>query len=165
MKLLPTLLRPRAETEVAEPAASVSLEPIRLIMRDADLAGWVRPDGLRVSDRLATGEPLWFLPATAVGDEWVPIDTSGVLLVMPPAHVSPPERRVRRQLHEVIVRADRFWVSGTAHLMPGEEYDPYLRSTRPFLPLTGATLVSPEEQRQVDVVIVNLKQADEFRVV
>jgi hypothetical protein len=141
-------------------------EPIRLIVADEDLSGWIRPGGERVTDLLHAGGPLAFLPVTSADGAWIGIDPAELQLVVPPPHASLPERRVQRQRHEVVVRVGRWAVTGTAHLMPGEEYDPYLRSTRQFLPVTGALLSAdggPPEA--LETVIVNLKRVDEFRVV
>jgi hypothetical protein len=164
MKLLPALTRPRPQAEPAA-VATPALEPIRLILPDQDLSGWIQPTPERLSDHLQTGAPLSFLPASSVDDGWIAIDPAELLLVVPPPHVSPPDRRVRRQLHEVFARVEGYVVSGTAHLMPGEEYNLYLRSTRQFLPVTGATLEGIDGPQTLDVVIVNLKQVEEFRVV
>jgi hypothetical protein len=140
-------------------------EPIRLILPDADLSGWVRTGGERVSDLLHAG-PLMVLPGTSADGEWLAIDPAELLIVVPPPHTSPPERRVQRQRHEVVIRAGGYAVTGTAHLMPGEEYDPYLRSTRQFLPVTGALLSADGQPPEpFETVIVNLKRVDEFRVV
>ena len=141
-------------------------EPIRLILRDADLSGWIRTGGERVSDLLHAGGPLMFLPLTATDEEWVAIDPAELLIVVPPPHTSPPERRVQRQRHQVVVRVEGYAVTGTAHLTPGEEYDPYLRSRRQFLPLTGAQLSTDGQPPEAhETVIVNLKRLDEFRIV
>ena len=154
-----------SRTTDTEPAPT--LEPIRLILADYDLAGWIQPRGERVTDLLHAGAPLMFLPDSPEVGDWVPMEPSELLIVIPPPHVSPPERRVQRQRHEVIVRIGGYVVTGTAHLMPGEENDPYLRSTRQFLPLTAVTLTSEDGLRQdrAEVAIVNLKQVSEFRVV
>lgn len=153
-----------SSTDDATPAPA--LEPIRLILKDYELAGWVQSRGERVTDLLHSGEPLMFLPNTPEVGDWVPMEPAELLVVLPPPHESPPERRVQRQRHEVVVRIGGYLVTGTAHLMPGEELDPYLRSTRQFLPLTAATLASEDGQRteRVEVAIVNLKGVSEFRV-
>ena len=164
MKLLPALIRPRPQAEPAAVAAP-ALEPIRLVLPGQDLSGWIQPTSERLSDVLQTGVPLSFLPGSSVGDGWISIDPAELLLVIPPPHVSPPDRRVRRQLHEVFARVEGYVVNGTAHLMPGEEYNLYLRSTRQFLPITSATLEGVDGAQALDVVIVNLKQVEEFRVV
>lgn len=143
-----------------------ALEPVRLVLKDYEAVGWIQPRGERVTDLLHSGAPLMFLPDNPEVGDWVPMEPGDLLIVVPPPHVSQPERRVQRQLHEAVVRIGGYVVTGTAHLMPGEELDPYLRSTRQFLPLTGATLASEDGLRteRVEVVIVNLKQVSEFRV-
>lgn len=157
---------PSVSSEDATPSAPDTPEPIRLILPDDDLSGWIRPGGERVSDLLQSGAPLTFLPVVASGGEWIGIDPAEVLIVVPPPHTSLPERRVQRQRHDVIVRVGRYAVTGTAHLMPGEENDPYLRSTRQFLPITGAMLSTEGRPPEaLETVIVNLKRIDEIRVV
>ncbi|MGH2356640.1 MAG: hypothetical protein ACRDGJ_01330, partial [Candidatus Limnocylindria bacterium] len=78
------------------------LEPIRLFLKDYEAAGWVQSQGERVTDLLHSGQPLMFLPATQEVGDWVPMEPGELLIVVPPPHVSPPERRVRGQLHEVV---------------------------------------------------------------
>lgn len=158
-------------TRTVEPPASqpatAGRKPIGLILADRVVQGWVEPGDERVSDLLQRGTPLPFLPAGKTPARWVSIDPAELLVVVPPAHVSPPERRLQRQRHEVMIRIGGWMVAGTAHLMPGEEYDPYLRSTRQFLPLTDATLAKEgdESPSAFETLIVNLKRVDEFHVV
>ncbi len=162
---LPSLFTREAVTSKPEPA-SPGPEPIRLILSDRDLAGWIEPGEARVTDLLQRGTPLRFLAGREPTGRWVSVDPAELLIVVPPPHVSPPERRLQRQRHEAMIRIGGWIVTGTAHLMPGEEYDPYLRSTRQFLPLTDATLgrEGDEFPQSFDTVIVNLKQVDDFRV-
>lgn len=156
----------RVSSEDATRPAPDTPEPIRLILPEEDLSGWIRTGGERVTDLLSAGGPLMVLPVTAADGEWMAVDPAELLIVVPPPHTSPPERRVKRQRHEVVVRAGGYAVTGTAHLMPGEEYDPYLRSTRQFLPVTGAMLSAEGQPPEAhETVIVNLKRVDEFRVV
>ncbi len=144
------------------------LEPIRVYARDLEVAGWVTPSGQRITDLLARGDELAFLPEGAdAGDpgSWLTIISSSVLVVVPPPHVSPPEKRLHRQQQRVAVRVGPYLVVGTAHLRPGFEHDLYLRSTQPFLPLTDATVSGEQLPGEVhhDVVIINLAEAEEFR--
>ena len=159
-------LSSRVSGEDATRPAPDTPEPIRLILPDADLSGWIRTGGERVSDLLHAGDPLMFLPGTSADGQWIAIDPAEMLIVVPPPHTGLPERRVQRQRHEVVVRVGGFAVTGTAHLTPGEEYDPYLRSRRQFLPLTAAHLSAEGQPPEAfETVIVNLKRVDEFRVV
>jgi len=153
---------PPAEAEPSPPEP----QPIRLILAGHDLVGWIHPGEERVSDLLQRGNPLPFLPAGQSPARWISVDPGELLVVVPPPHVSPPERRLQRQRHQVTIRIGGWIAAGTAHLMPGEEYDPYLRSTRQFLPLTEATLVKEGDQstQLFDALIVNLKRVDEFHV-
>jgi len=141
------------------------LEPIRLILEDADLTGWVSTQGQRMTDILQAGEAFLFLPATGDPRQWTEIFPDETLLVVPPPHVSPPDMRLPGNQTEVQVRAGAYRVAGTAHLRPGEQDDPILRATRRFLPLTGATFGRENEpDEQAEVVIVNLRRTDEFVV-
>jgi len=144
-------------------STSDGLEPIRLILEDADLSGWIHVPDQRMTDLLQTGEPFSFLPAGIDGAEWSDVYPDETVLVVPPPYVSPPELRVPRNQHQVFIRAGRFRVEGTAYLRPGEQDDPILRATRRFLPLTQATFACDDRpDEQVDVVIVNLRRVDEF---
>lgn len=162
---LPSLFTREAMTSEPE-LASPALKPIRLILSDRDVTGWIEPGDARVTDLLQRGTPLPFLPGEESAVRWVSVDPAELLVVVPPPHVSRPERRLQRQRHEVMIRIGGWVATGTAHLMPGEEYDPYLRSTRQFLPLTDATLgrEGDESAQALETVIVNLKQVDDFRV-
>lgn len=144
-------------------SASDGLEPIRVILEDADLSGWVHLQGQRMTDLLQAGDPFSFLPAGIDEAQWSDVFPDETVLVVPPPHVSSPELRVPRNQHQVFIRAGLFRVEGTAHLRPGEQDDPILRAMRRFLPLTQATFArddGPEEQ--AEVVIVNLRRVDEF---
>ncbi|MGH2428542.1 MAG: hypothetical protein ACRDGV_06590 [Candidatus Limnocylindria bacterium] len=162
---LSSLFHADPEQDVAEPAAP-PLEPIRLLFPDAQLSGWVQPNGERVTDMLQHGGPLRFLPAGARPDAWELMEPADLQVVVPPPHVSLPERRVHRQRHEVFVRIGSYVVTGTAHLLPGEENDPYLRASRQYLPITDAILsVEGYTPEVLETVIVNLKRVDEFEVI
>ncbi len=144
-------------------STSNGLEPIRLILEDADLSGWVHVEGQRMSDILQAGEPFAFLPAGIDDAQWSDVFPDETVLVVPPPHVSPPELRVPRNQHQVFIRAGRFRVEGTAHLRPGEQDDPILRAMRRFLPLTEATFAVDEgADERAEVVIVNLRRVDDF---
>jgi len=82
-------------------------------------------------------------------------------MVLPPRRVSPPEKRIERDRHEVRMRIGGWQVTGTAHLKPGAEQDALLLSTHPFLPLTDVTMWSPDGVPETqEVVIVNLRHAE-----
>lgn len=162
---LPSLFARTAEPPEVQ-VATDGPKPIGLILADRVVEGWVEPGDERVSDLLQRGTPLAFLPSSETPARWISVDPAELLVVIPPSQVSPPERRLQRQRHEVMIRIGGWVVAGTAHLMPGEEYDPYLRSTRQFLPLTDATLAreGDESSRAFETLIVNLKRLDEFHV-
>lgn len=147
-------------------ATTEDLEPIRLIFEDADLAGWVRTEGQRMTDILQAGEPFSFLPGGGDQSQWIEVVPDDVVLVVPPPHVSPPDLRLPRNQHGVAIRAGAYRVAGTAHLRPGEQDDPILRATRRFLALTAATFGRDDEPDEpAEVVIVNLRRTSEFRIV
>jgi hypothetical protein len=142
--------------------------PIRLITAEAEIRGYVTLGEERITDILQRGEPFLILPAgaEATAESWVEITPAEIQIVVPPPQVSPPERRLARQLRTVYARIGGYEVSGTAHLVPGSETDLMARSTRPFLPLTDAILVADAatEPERLDVVIINLRETSEYRV-
>jgi hypothetical protein len=155
-----TLVAPVDEATVAQ-----DLQPIRLYMADMVLVASVSPGDERVTDILNRGGDLRVLPAGAPAWDptaWmlVPIDEMG--MIVPPRHVSAPHKRVERDRHQVHLKAVGWDVVGTAHLKPGAEQDAILLSTQPFLPLTDATLTSPDHPwpETYDVAIVNLRFAE-----
>jgi hypothetical protein len=162
----PTAGGPTATRDVASHVPpQEGLEPVRVLLGDADLAGWVAPHGERLTDVLQRRGSLAFLPAVAQAGEWVELSSRDLYAVVPPPHVSPPEFRVKRQRQQVLARFGRYAVIGIAHLRPGEEQDPLLRATRPFLPLTEATLTMDGDESSalhLDVIIVNLAHVEAF---
>ena len=162
--------RERAEEPASErERAQDRLEPIRVSTREAEFRGFVRASDERLTDVLQRGEDLSILPIGAADEpsSWVQVSPAEVQLVVPPPHVSPPERRLVRQPREVVVRVGSYELSGTAHLMPGAEQDVLARSSHPFLPLTDVALYAEgaTEPERLDVVIVNLRETSEYRVV
>lgn len=146
--------------------AAPALEPIRIYTRDIVVGGWVRPSDERMTDLLQRGQELAVLPDgadPATAESWISLAATGVLMVVPPPHVSPPEKRLHRQTQRVMVRIGGYVVSGTAHLKPGFEQDLFLRATQPFLPLTDAVVATEEGEVPYEVVIVNLAEVEEMR--
>jgi len=140
------------------------LEPVRIILANEDLAGWVRAADRRMTDILQSGDAFLFLPSGTEQADWIEIYPDETLLVVPPPHTSPPELRLTRSLHQVAIRLDDLQVAGTAHLRPGEQDDPVMRASRRFLPLTEASFARDGEAEQTAaVVIVNLRRVSEFR--
>ena len=140
-------------------------QPIRLILEDADLTGWVYTHGQRMTDLLQNGEPFSFLPAGGDASQWIETFPDETLLVVPPPHVSEPTLRVHGHQTQVQIRAGAYRIAGTAHMRPGEQDDPIMRATRRFLPLTAATFGRDEgPDEQVDVLIVNMRRTSEFHV-
>jgi hypothetical protein len=139
------------------------LEPIRIFAEEAVMNAWVLPEGQRLSD-LLQADNLAFLPDGADRNQpeaWIQMETASILLVVPPPHVSAPERRLPREQQEVALDIGGYRVRGIAHLRQGVERDVFLRATHPFLPLTEATVRRLENGavEGYDVVIVNLRWA------
>ncbi len=139
------------------------LEPIRIILESADLTGWVRSGGQRMTDLLQAGDPFPFLSGASTGADWTEIFPTETVLVVPPPHVSPPELRAQRTLQRVALRLGDLRVTGTAYLRPGEQDDPVLRASRRFLPLTDASFAREgAAEETAETVIVNLRRVSEF---
>ena len=140
-------------------------QPIRLILEDVDLTGWVYTHGQRMTDILQSGEPFQYLPAGGDPSQWTEMFPDDVVLVVPPPHVSEPALRVHGNQTAVVIHAGTFRIAGTAHMRPGEQDDPMWRATRRFLPLTNATFGrEDEEAQQAEVVIVNMHRTSEFEI-
>jgi hypothetical protein len=140
------------------------LQPIRLYLAEMVLVASVSPGDERMTDILNRGGELAVLPRGAEGfqaQDWMSVQIDDLEMVVPPRHVSPPERRVERDRHEVRMRISGWQVAGIAHLKPGAEQDALLLSTHPFLPLTDVTMWSPDGTPETqEVVIVNLRHAE-----
>ncbi len=141
------------------------LEPIRVLLQDADLAGSVRPSTERMTDELRRATPLSFLPAGAGPGEWIEIPTGQVLMVVPPPLARRPWKREDRVQQRVTMRVGPYAVVGTAHLKPGQEGDLVLRATHPFMPLTDAAFGRADEHRRhrADTLIVNLRWVSDLQ--
>ena len=140
------------------------VQPIRLFLTEMILDGSVDPGGERMTDILNRGGELAVLPYGAEGfqvSDWMSVRIDDLEMVIPPPHVSAPEKRIERDRHPVRVRIGDWQLSGTAHLKPGAQADAMLLSTHPFLPLTDVTMWSPNGAPEMqDVVIVNLRHAE-----
>jgi hypothetical protein len=145
------------------------LEPIRMITRHADIRGFIVPRDERVTDMLQRGEDFAVLPegASPAPENWLTVSPSELQLIVPPPWVSPPERRQARHLHQVFIKVGSYELTATAHLMAGAEHDILSRSSHPFLPLTDVSLFAGgmDDPERLDVVIVNLRETSEYRVV
>lgn len=141
------------------------LQPVRLYLAEMVLVASVSPGEERMTDILNRGGELAVLPAGAQGfqaEDWMSVPIDDLEMVVPPPHVSPPEKRIERDRHPVRVRIGDWQLEGTAHLKPGAEQDALLLSTHPFLPLTEVTMSSPDSPRPEthEVVIINLRHAE-----
>jgi hypothetical protein len=141
------------------------LEPIRIFIDDEVIDGSVLTEGQRMTDVLQSTDDLMFLPQGGDRDRpgaWVKVETSRIRFLVPPPHVSAPERRQPREQQEVALDIGGYRVRGIAHLRPGVERDVFLRAAHPFLPLTEATVrrIESRDAFGYDVVIVNLRWAE-----
>jgi hypothetical protein len=141
------------------------LQPVRLFLTEMVLAASVTPGDERMTDILNRGGELPVLLAGADPRQegaWMEIPIDQIQMVVPPPHVSPPDKRMARERHEVRMRVGEWEVMGIAHMRPGSEMDAFLLSTQPFMPLTDATLASPAAPfgEAYPVVIVNLREAE-----
>lgn len=130
------------------------------------LVASVNPGDERMTDILQAGGDLPVLPGGAESwdpDAWLRVPIDELQLIIPPRHISAPDKRAERQHHPVRFKVGSWLVEGTAHLKPGGEQDAVLLSTQPFLPLTDVTLsaidVADSAERH-EVVIVNLRYAE-----
>ena len=123
----------------------------------------------RVTDQLNRDGSLQILaPSGSVepagAPDWVAFDVGDVLLVVPPAQPSDPQRRLHRPRQPVDVRVGPFEVSGSVHVPPGAQASGYLYRLNPhFVPITEAVIkrVDPEPlERRDAVVLVNLRRID-----
>ena len=140
------------------------LQPIRLFLAEMVLDGSVDPGDERMTDILNRGGELAVLPSGDEGfqaGDWRSGTIDDLEMVIPPPHVSQPEKRMERDRHPVRMRIGDWQLTGTAHLKPGAQADAMLLSTHPFLPLTRVTMGPPYGTPEtLDVVIVNLRHAE-----
>lgn len=146
------------------------LEPIELYTPAALMTGAVAPNGQRMSDLLNDSATIRvrglvqtpFVNDLAVQDgaeEWQSVRVDDVLLVMPPEHVSPRQKRIHRRQHRVRMTVGDFEVTGNLHGPPGASIEQYVaRAGVKFLPVTQATAYSNTEtawERVAPVLLVN----------
>lgn len=156
---------PEPAGDAAEPSVE-TFQPMRVYTRDIEVAGTVRSTDERMTDILQRGEEIPFLPEGADPADtasWMSLAPKSVLMVVPPPHVSPPDKRLHRQTQQVVIRIGPYLVTGTAHLRPGYDQDLFLRATQPFLPLTDAVIQGAGDPMAYEVVIVNLGEMEELR--
>ena len=151
--------------------AEPKLEMVELYTAHAMVIGQVNPDGRRLSDILNSSSHLRLRDARSIsfgngvdgteGRGWTSIDTAEVLVAMPPDHTSPRQMRIHRRRHRVRITTGAFVVTGSAHVLPGIELDPYvLRSRMRFLAMTDVyvtSLTDPAWERSARVVLVNVQ--------
>ena len=94
-------------------------------------------------------------------------DRDEILFVAPPDRATDPQRRLHRRKNRLIAIVGPYVVTGTAHLPPGTDLDPFLlRRQMRFMPLTDAW-VTHRTDGSVDiarsVVIVNTANLRELK--
>ncbi len=157
------------------------LEPVEIYTGAAMVTGSVVSHGERMSDILnREGKLRLHAPrALPYGDvdelhssdegTWATVDADEILFVMPPTHVSNPQRRVHRRWRRVLMRTGDFEILGRVHLLPGVELDPFALATRVhFLPVTQAAVRSTSDplwERMADVILVNVRPLKDLREV
>jgi hypothetical protein len=166
---------PSATQGSAAVAVSNDLAPIELYTAESRIVGWVAPNGMRVTDLLASRDELrlWRpspgpLDATVPpahgpsnGDEngeWESLSAARVILAMPPEWRASRQLRLHRRLRRAAMVAGPFSVTGNVHLPPGGEISSHLLRTQSFLPLTDAYILhngEPPFEHVVSVVLVN----------
>lgn len=120
----------------ARSLAPSALAPVRLYLRDRVVDGAVDAEGERMTDLLTSRAALRVMGDTG---SWVAYAREEIVAVAPPPHVS--SRRLHRARRRVEFVAPPYIVTGTAHLPPGTQLQPFvLRSGRLALPVTGAWL-------------------------
>ena len=172
---------PSATQGSAAIAMSPELAPIELYTADSRIVGWISPNGHRVTDLLTSTDELRLWrpsPGPLDGDsapkavdpegesgEWESVETSRVILAMPPEWRASRQLRLHRRLRRAALMAGPFSVTGNIHLAPGVEVGPHLLRTAGFLPLTDAYLLhngEPSFEHVVSVVIVNATHVAEI---
>lgn len=141
------------------------LQPIRLCLLDMVLTASVSPGDERMTDILERGGELRVLPEGAPPwelERWLSVPIDDIEWVIPPPHVSSPEKQVERQHYPVRLRLGEWDFEGTAHLRPGAEQDAILAAAHPFLPLTDVTMrtAGGGSTEAHEVVIVNIRHAE-----
>ena len=144
------------------------LSRVRIFTDELELHGFIAPTGQRVTDMLLRGQDLAFLPdgADPAPEAWVSVAPGDVLFVVPPPLASPLAVPDEYRLVEVTLAVGNHRITGSIHLREGERIGADLARRQPFLPMTRATLESPQgSPEQVDVVIVNLARGRDLRAV
>lgn len=138
--------------EEQEPA----MEPVQVFLPRHVVRGRVLREAERMTDILARRPALRVQEADGA---WTDVAFDDIVLVAPPPHVS--QRRIHRARRRIELFAEPYTITGTAHLPPGTQLDPFvLRTGRPTLPVTSAWVRiegDPTTDQQLDVAIVNVE--------
>jgi len=168
--------RRQGDTATAVALEEAPLEPVELYTKSAMVFGLVEPEGRRLSDILNSNSHRAIRDPRSTslhggvdgteGDGWSPLATDDILLIMPPAHVSPRQLRIHRRQHRVRITTGPYVVVGNAHVPPGVGLDAYALQKRiKFLAVTQAAVYSnadPALERMAQVVLVNVRTVEEL---
>lgn len=159
-------LRRGTSSETVQGTAAVelvpALEPIQVFLADRIINGHIAPEGERVTDLLAARRGLRIQDENG---EWETVDVADIVLVSPPPHTS--QRRIHRARRRVELEVPPYLVTGTAHLPPGTQLDPFvIRTGRPVIPVTGAWVRiegDPTSDQHLDVAILSVAAIERAR--
>lgn len=155
-------------------------EPVEIYTLEAIVTGSIAPHGERMSDILNRDTelsvkgphiaPLNDVQPPLVDEEAsLIVEPEEILFVMPPAHVSNPQRRVHRRQRRVLLRTGEFEIVGQMHVLPGVELSPFaLAKHVHFMPVTNAAVhstIDPFWERSADVILVNVRPLNGLREV
>lgn len=139
-----------------------ALEPIQVFLTDRIISGLIAPEGERVTDLLAVRKGI---RVQVDEGRWEHIDVGDIVLVAPPPHAS--QRRIHRSRRRVELTLPPYTVTGTAHMPPGTQLDPFvLRTGRPVIPVTGAWVRvegDASTDQHLDVAILSVHAIDHAR--
>jgi len=146
--------------------ATPHLEPISIFTERGDFDGWIVAAERRVTDMLNEHQYVRVC-LDAASDEWEAVDRDEILFVAPPERATDPQRRIHRRKNRLIATVGPYVVTGTAHLPPGTDLDPFLvRRQMRFMPLTDAWVThrtDPSVELTRPVVIVNTANLRELK--
>jgi len=152
-------LHPREHTPATSPVQPPETEesdPIAIFGVQEIIEGSTRRTDERLSNRLNAGDSVDVrVPASDGTEEWRSLRSDDVVAVAVPPQ--PSTRRMARRRHRLTLLAPPYEITGTAYMPAGADPARYARSTaHRWLALTDATVATPEEVIEVEVLLVNL---------